>query len=538
MVSQDATPEVPKLRQVVASLAERRAKWLDNADNANIAPPVGMLVLEFVQIMSLLAPLIGILPAVFSSVHVYWIADTEYVQASDTLEPDQCDKFIGTPRGFCPEPFAALSNITFWTVGAALYLLPLLTKNTLQGAVCGLGMLLALLGTGSMAFHDHASCASMIWQHAMDRYAMFAATAYAVVMAGVSLYDTIWDRVILPGDAVAAWSNVWALGAVMVTIMYQEDLDAIIMIGGCGFLVLIMDFAIQTLIFYHLRHDDGKRTYTFGKALRHALPSFSVRVAHLGLAFFVKFSGEAYFEKAYRRADSVSIWKAEAVANLTQAFNSSNTLFDNVVGPPGALDFNMHVDLDKGWETSAARALMAAADAHAFGDAFFEFSATEREEFRKLHDLLHGGWHFHVAAVLCGLAMTAVAGMRAQVYQGASVPVLEKIGKWENYAMVLEIVTAVTLCVPEAFGANSNQQLAVWVVVVVVALPINAWLLIRTMGLTSKPVEVLQKIRRSSQIVKERRRSSVLASFDANLGFNELDENPKVAPAEESVTSE
>lgn len=216
----------------VKPLAERRPAFHASGGAPGSAPePTGALALELVHTVGALAPVIGVAPAICASIHVCWVdpsathisAEAYAATVIAGAEGYLCEHYISTPDVFSPEPFAALPNVCFWASGAALLVLPALTNTELPVATLGMGVMLALLGVGSLVLHNTAS-RERTWQRAMGMHMVLAVAGCALTLALASLASTIRGPAVFPGDPLATWSQVLAMLVALLLIVCYEGL--------------------------------------------------------------------------------------------------------------------------------------------------------------------------------------------------------------------------------------------------------------------------------------------------------------------------
>jgi len=162
--------------------AQRMEAWRSAPNRDAFEAPEGIHAIEIQHTLPLLAVLVGIIPALVAGMHTHWIGDVTFFDLED-LPLTNDTKFaahghrnlyyLNTPDTFSPEPFAALSNLCFWTAGVGFLLLPGLMSKNLPVGTAGTGLIIALLGCGSLVFHNTAS-ETETWQHAMDHVFMYA----------------------------------------------------------------------------------------------------------------------------------------------------------------------------------------------------------------------------------------------------------------------------------------------------------------------------------------------------------------------------
>ena len=122
------------------------------------------------------------------------------------------------------EPFSALGNLCSWAAGVGLYVLPFLSFERLPAQAFGAGMLLVLLGGCSGAFHADGSRPGT-WQHATDRIMMYALVMYLGVVSFGGLWQAFRGHSASPRSWVGLTVNLLAPFAVVVVVLYQEEID-------------------------------------------------------------------------------------------------------------------------------------------------------------------------------------------------------------------------------------------------------------------------------------------------------------------------
>ena len=123
-------------RKTVAAVPFRKgmSEWIANPNRDLFEAPTGVHPLELQHTVSMLAVLIGVIPAFIGAATVYWSSDTTFMTLGDLpvlvktgnllraqdsqLSIMRKNKYlINTPDAYSPEPFASLTNLCFFSAG-------------------------------------------------------------------------------------------------------------------------------------------------------------------------------------------------------------------------------------------------------------------------------------------------------------------------------------------------------------------------------------------------------------------------------------
>jgi len=125
----------------------------------------------------------------------------------------------------------------------------------------------------------------------------------------------------------------------------------------------------------------------------------------------------------------------------------------------------------------------------------FTYTFEERVEYRARHDFCHGMWHFHTACVIMGMALTVIIGTVNEDWDD-DFEMPDDVGKWEKYAMGIEVLIALAnacLEFPEG-GSSRESHLAFVTVLVFVGLPTITYILLEILGLAASPIATIKAL--------------------------------------------
>ena len=307
-----------------------------------------------------------------------------------------------------------------------LYVLPFLSFERLPAQAFGAGMLLVLLGGCSGAFHADGSRPGS-WRHATDRIMMYALVAYLGVISFGGLWQAWRGHSASPRSWVGLFINLLAPFAVVVVVLYQEELDTKLLYLTIYPIILLSNGLIAALL--------KPREATWGRVFAF-MRNVCVQLGVISVSFYINL---------YR-----------GVSYLNQVVNDR--------GPEDALDPDENpIDIEP-------------LPAIEVGPETFDTLKTlegdvKQRELRRLHDLAHGTSHFLNAITVAVMVLTVVEGYSGRQRQTRS---LEGMA-----AQALTCVVA-ALMLTFALIENSTAWLALWISLEGTALPLALFLLWRT----------------------------------------------------------
>ena len=328
--------------------------------------------LEAIYTLSVFVPFLGAFPGVLHAVSVYLCEDrleeparsAFYYSESTT---DVRHHLFATRGDFIHfmEPLAGPSNFAYWTAGAALYVMPWVAREELPNTTYAIGLLLAMLGAASYAFHRDGSRTGT-WQHATDRYCMFTLLAFLACTAPNGLYHA-WRGVAAgPRSAPTLASNLCAMLAVAAALSYQEEIDTTLFLGAAGTVAVACN-ALTMGVLAGRRADELPLTQSGWAAL------------HKG--------GDAPETGTARRRRRRRRWHPRVLFCAQVASSAALQCLPFFLG---LLVCNRASD-------AAMRRALHGDDG---GEPPRALSDAERRLARRLHDVLHGIWHV-LSSVFC-----------------------------------------------------------------------------------------------------------------------------------------
>ena len=331
-----------------------------------------------------------------------------------------------TPKVQFAEPFSTLGNLCFWAAGVGLYVLPFLSFERLPAQAFGAGMLLVLLGGCSGAFHADGSRPGT-WRHATDRIMMYALVVYLGVISFGGLWQAFRGHSASPRSWVGLTVNLLAPFAVVVVVLYQEEIDTKLLYLVIYPIILLTNGMIAALL--KPREARSARVCAFVR-------NVTVQLGVISVSFYI---------------------------NLYRGVSYLNQVIDDVSPEEALADDETPIDIEP------LPAIEVGEDT--FATLEYLEGDTRRRELRRLHDLAHGTSHFLNAITVAVMVLTVVEGYSGRQRQTRSLE-----------GMAAQALTCVVAALMFTFALieNSTAWLALWVSLEGTALPLALFLLWRT----------------------------------------------------------
>ena len=414
--------------------------------------PPGIHNLEAMHTLALLFPLLGMTLPVGYSCAVYLDSNMTYLE--EVSRNQRFHQF--TPDVVFHEPFSAFANAAYFTAGMGLYLIPFLSGDFMPKETFAIALYLMLLGGASGTFHQDGSQTGT-WRHHADRFGMYMPFAFLTVAVFNGLFHAVRGRPASPRSLCGFITGVSGLLFATICLVFQESIASLPFLITTGFIIFTANFITLAALHYHRQgkeeelvalHSgdrDAPRRPSWKKALHallRALPTLFIRLLCLGLGFALRLAGNDAMRAALYSSNPLSI------------LPENHTI-------------------------------------------------AERVELRKMHDFLHGSWHFFTAVVIMGLGLTLVEGLSGELTppkayrrvpsadskagQGSKLAessassdesMLTEYGKffqnehpWELASLVATAAVALITISLHLAGASSTAWLVTWLMLTIILVP-------------------------------------------------------------------
>ena len=402
----------------------------------SLAPPPGVHNLEAVHTVTLFFTTLGMLPATWFAIAVYSDSNVTYVDGS-VLTGERWTAYtpvthLANHYGIL-EPFAAVSNTATFCGGLGLFLMPFLSGDFMPAPTFAVAAYMALLGASSWVFHADGSKMDT-WQHAADRLSMFILFAYMSVACFSGLWHACRGQRATPRSPIILLTNVGGISFAMYCVVYQRTIQAFQFLVQTGFVLFTCSYLTMATLHYHRQSATAPRRRDLHKLLLASLRAApSTAIKMLAL-------GVAYFIRTAADEEGLDLALAP---------------FGNDTGT-------------------------------------FE----ERVEWRRLHDVEHGTWHFWTSYAIMAAGLTLVEGLSGELTPPAGYVAAPSfaadeqaatrrwLSDWFESEHPAEVVSMLWTCVLlvwtaalEAVEVSSTTWLLSWALIVALTLPLAASML-------------------------------------------------------------
>lgn len=414
-----------------------RGLWRRLKENEDAREFEGVVTFDSAHVYALFLAVLWLPVATLHSALVYWNGDTAYyLTATDAGREPPTAYQAFTPMGSSflgvsvSEPFAAVSDGSYFTAGVGVLILPLVSGDFQPVAVVALGGLLAFVAAASGAFHAGGSQGGS-WAHALDRLSMYSLFVYATCTSVNAAWHSVRGVQQSPRSAVAATTNVLGASLALYFVITQQEIESTTFLVGTGFAVfLLLTISRAGLLFHQFALDprcsDESSTRRALAAFLLSLPDLATQMVTLGVGFLLNISSAGHLDCALVQ---------EGCAGSTN---------------------------------------------------------EERVEQRKLHSLTHGVWHFQTALVLCVVAVSTSRGLAGVAYARSANPktcprsffgllaarawALTSNDAYEYFAMAVTVAVSLAFFLLDFFSASSDVWLEALLAISSTVAPLAAFL--------------------------------------------------------------